>query len=83
MHSQRWMFTSPGGENEYKKPSVTRQHYDAVVEAKKAREENLVETESGESHAIIIVVTRDFWPCSFLQRSIIWPNHKQMTTFAY
>jgi len=48
MHSQRWMFMSPGGENEYKKPSVTRAHYDAVVEAKKAQEENHIETESGE-----------------------------------
>lgn len=40
---------SPGGENEYKKPSVTRENYDAVVAAKKERDENLVETESGES----------------------------------
>ncbi|XP_015376789.1 PREDICTED: uncharacterized protein LOC107171072 [Diuraphis noxia] len=45
MHSQRWIFTSPGGENEYKKPSVTREHYDAVVEAKKERDGNLIETE--------------------------------------
>lgn len=49
MHSQRWMFSSPGGENEYKKPSVTREHYDAVVEAKKELDENPIETESGES----------------------------------
>lgn len=49
MHSQRWMFTSPGGENEYKKPSVTREHYDAVVKAKKEQDENLIETDSGES----------------------------------
>ncbi|XP_025202592.1 uncharacterized protein LOC112599750 [Melanaphis sacchari] len=46
MHSQRWMFTSPGGENEYKKPSVTRAHYDAVFEAKKMQEKNHIETES-------------------------------------
>ncbi|KAL4120443.1 hypothetical protein QTP88_013134 [Uroleucon formosanum] len=46
MHSQRWMFTSPGGENEYKKPSVTREHYDAVVKAKKEQDENLIETDS-------------------------------------
>ncbi|XP_050424621.1 uncharacterized protein LOC126835827 [Adelges cooleyi] len=31
MQSQRWVFTSPGGEDEYKKPSVTREHYTAAV----------------------------------------------------
>jgi len=51
MHSQRWMFTSPGGENDYKKPSVTREHYDAVVKAKKERDENHIETDSGESQS--------------------------------
>jgi len=45
------MFTSPGGENEYKKPSITREHYDAVVEAKKERDENLIESESGKSQS--------------------------------
>jgi len=54
MHSQRWMFTSPGGENEYKKPSVTRLHYDAVIEAKRAQEENHIETENGESQIFIM-----------------------------
>ncbi|XP_027842059.2 uncharacterized protein LOC114123325 [Aphis gossypii] len=53
MHSQRWMFTSPGGENEYKKPSVTRAHYDAVVEAKKAQEENHIETESERKRRLL------------------------------
>jgi len=48
MQSQRWMFTSPGGEDEYKKPSVTREHFDAVFEAK-AREKSL-ETENGKLH---------------------------------
>lgn len=47
MQSQRWMFTSPGGENEYKKPSVTREHYAAAFEVK-AREKS-TETESGKS----------------------------------
>lgn len=32
MQSQRWMFMSPGGENEYKRPSVTREHYSAVIQ---------------------------------------------------
>ncbi|CAH1725906.1 unnamed protein product [Aphis gossypii] len=53
MHSQRWMFTSPGGENEYKKPSITRAHYDAVVEAKKAQEENHIETESERKRRLL------------------------------
>lgn len=65
MHSQRWMFTSPGGENEYKKPSVTREHYDAVVEAKKERDGNLNETESGESQCCttgkIVIKTIEFY----------------------
>lgn len=47
MQSQRWMFTSPGGENEYKKPSVTQEHYAAVFEVK-AREKS-AETECGKS----------------------------------
>lgn len=34
MQSHRWIFTSPGGENEYKRHSVTREHYDSVIEAK-------------------------------------------------
>lgn len=34
MQSRRWIFTSPGGENEYKRGSVTREHYDLVIEAK-------------------------------------------------
>lgn len=46
MLSQRWIFTSPGGENEYKKVSVTREHYDAVIEAK-AREKSTIISESG------------------------------------
>lgn len=48
MQSQRWMFTSPGGENEYKKPSVTREQYAAVIEAKEAQEKYPM-TESGIS----------------------------------
>lgn len=44
MHSQRWMFTSPGGENEYKRLSTTREHYD-VIDAKE--KEETVETETG------------------------------------
>jgi len=60
MYSQRWMFTSPGGENEYKKPSVTRAHYDAVVETKKMQEEKNIETESGEFQICIMETdTRD------------------------
>ncbi|CAI6349182.1 unnamed protein product [Macrosiphum euphorbiae] len=53
MHSQRWMFSSPGGENEYKKPSVTREHYDAVVEAKKELDENPIETESERKRRVL------------------------------
>ncbi|XP_060853570.1 uncharacterized protein LOC132931674 [Rhopalosiphum padi] len=53
MHSQRWMFTSPGGENEYKKPSVTRLHYDAVIEAKRAQEENHIETENERKRRVL------------------------------
>lgn len=44
MQSQRWMFTSPGGEDEYKRPSVTREHYDAVIKAK----DELTLTETGK-----------------------------------
>ncbi|VVC31283.1 Hypothetical protein CINCED_3A025406 [Cinara cedri] len=44
MNSQRWVFTSPGGEDEYKKPSVTQKNYDAVIEAL-AREKS-AETEN-------------------------------------
>lgn len=44
MQSQRWMFMSPGGEDEYKRPSVTREHYDAVIEAKN----NTTLTETGK-----------------------------------
>lgn len=29
MQSQRWMFTSPGGEDEYKRLSITKEHYAA------------------------------------------------------
>lgn len=46
MQSQRWMFTSPGGENEYKRPSVTREHYDAVIAIKTL--ESAKTTESGK-----------------------------------
>jgi len=52
------MFSSPGGENEYKKPSVTREHYDAVVEAKKELDENPIETESGESQSESCIIAR-------------------------
>lgn len=47
MTSQRWMFTSPGGEDEYKKSSVSREHSDAVFEAI-AREKS-AETENGKA----------------------------------
>jgi len=47
MQSQRWMFTSPGGENEYKRPSVTQEQYAAVIGAKQAQEKCPV-TESGK-----------------------------------
>jgi len=56
---------SPGGENEYKKPSVTREHYDKVVKMKKERDENLIKTESGESQCCmtgtIVIKTIKFY----------------------
>lgn len=54
MHSQRWMFTSPGGENEYKMPSVTREHYSAVLKTKSLEKSS--ETESGKSKWHVKVV---------------------------
>lgn len=49
MQSQRWIFTSPGGENEYKNPSVTRQHYADSIALEKKHKMEKKETESGES----------------------------------
>jgi len=47
MQSQRWIFTSPGGEDEYKKPSVTQEQLAAVIEAKEASDKCPAVTESG------------------------------------
>lgn len=38
---------SPGGENEYKRPSVTREHYDAAIETK-LRQKTSEVTEHGK-----------------------------------
>lgn len=46
MESQRWIFTSPGGDDEYKKPSVMQEQYNAVIEV--IEQEKSIETEIGK-----------------------------------
>jgi ribosome maturation factor RimP len=48
MQSQRWIFTSPGGEDEYKKPSIARQHYGDTIALKTKQKMEKKETENGE-----------------------------------
>lgn len=38
---------SPGGENDYKKPSVTHQHYGDAIALEKERIKEKLETENG------------------------------------
>lgn len=49
MQSQRWMFMSPGGENDYKNPSVTRQHYGEAIALREKQKMEKKETENGKS----------------------------------
>lgn len=67
MQSHRWIFTSPGGENEYKRGSVTREHYDSVIEAKEQEKSTEISVNGKYVDVIFLIFLRISLLCLALQ----------------